>query len=334
MSASRGNALILVENLSVPFDRRVWQEARSLTAAGYGVTVICPRGSGRDTEAHVVLDGVDIHRYPLRAAEGGALSYASEYASALSRTASLIRKVRATTTFDLVHACNPPDALILTGWTLRRRGAARRLRSSRPGTGALRIALRPAGCPASRDAARGAARLQARRRRPQHERVVPRVALGRGRKHRRTCSSCAARLTPTDSAGCRADESLRRGRAHLLAYLGVMGPQDGVDHALRALAELRRARNDWHAIFIGAGDVLDEMEALARRAGSDRGRRVHRAHSGRGRHSHPVHRGRLSVAGPEKPLERRVDHEQGHRVHGALETDRLVRPHGGPRVRR
>ena len=63
------------------------------------------------------------------------------------------------------------------------------------------------------------------------------------------------------------DESLKRGRRYLLGYLGVMGPQDGVDHALRALAELRRRRDDWHAILIGEGDVWPEMKALAAELG-------------------------------------------------------------------
>ena len=31
------------------------------------------------------------------------------------------------------------------------------------------------------------------------------------------------------------DSSLRRGKPYLLAYLGVMGAQDGVDYALRAV---------------------------------------------------------------------------------------------------
>ena len=60
------------------------------------------------------------------------------------------------------------------------------------------------------------------------------------------------------------DPSLRRGRRHLIAYLGVMGPQDGIDHALEALAALRRIRpDDWQAVFIGNGEVLEEMKQLA-----------------------------------------------------------------------
>src|SRR5205823_3752693 len=65
------------------------------------------------------------------------------------------------------------------------------------------------------------------------------------------------------------DPTLRRGRAHLLAYLGVMGPQDGVDHALRALAHLRGWRRDWHAIFVGDGDAMQSMVKLAASLGLD-----------------------------------------------------------------
>ena len=83
------HVLILVENLSVPFDRRVWQESRALVDAGYEVTVICPMGTKQDREREVVLDGVRILRYPLRAATGGPLGYLREYALALWHTARL-----------------------------------------------------------------------------------------------------------------------------------------------------------------------------------------------------------------------------------------------------
>jgi glycosyltransferase involved in cell wall biosynthesis len=65
------------------------------------------------------------------------------------------------------------------------------------------------------------------------------------------------------------EPSLKRGREHLISYLGVMAHQDGVDHAVRALAELRRRREDWHAIFLGDGECLEEMRALTRDLGLD-----------------------------------------------------------------
>jgi glycosyltransferase involved in cell wall biosynthesis len=65
------------------------------------------------------------------------------------------------------------------------------------------------------------------------------------------------------------DPSLRRGKAHLLAYVGVMGPQDGVDYALRALQLLRDkvGRDDIHCIFMGSGDAFDAMVALSAELG-------------------------------------------------------------------
>ena len=41
--------LFIVENLPSPFDRRVWQEATSLAAAGYEVSIICPTGKGHES---------------------------------------------------------------------------------------------------------------------------------------------------------------------------------------------------------------------------------------------------------------------------------------------
>src|SRR4051794_5065048 len=90
----RHHILILVENESVPRDRRVWQESVALTGAGFKVTVICPTGSDRDREREAMIDGVRILRYPLRAAAGGPLGYLREYAVALWHTLRLAMKVR------------------------------------------------------------------------------------------------------------------------------------------------------------------------------------------------------------------------------------------------
>lgn len=264
MSASRGDALLLVENLSVPFDRRVWQEARSLRAAGYGVTVVCPRGRRQDTAAYEVLDGVEIHRYPLRPAEGGAGGYAREYAVALARTTSLVRRLAKRKRVAVVHACNPPDVLILTGAWLRRRGAATvfdhhdlvpELYVSRFGRD--RGGLYRATFLAERLAFANADVVLAT------NESYRQVAMDRGRKQAEDVFVVRSapdleRFRPVAPV-----PELRRSKRHLIAYLGVMGPQDGVDHALNALAVLRDRRDDWHAVFIGAGDVLEDMKALA-----------------------------------------------------------------------
>ena len=66
--------LIIVENLPVPFDTRVWQEATTLAANGYTVSVICPTGKGYDKE-YEFLQGVHIYRHKLPKDSNGALGY-------------------------------------------------------------------------------------------------------------------------------------------------------------------------------------------------------------------------------------------------------------------
>lgn len=121
---SRGRALILVENLSVPFDRRVWQECTALTGAGFEVSVICPQGRKRDREPIELRDGVEIHRYPLQAAAGGPAGYAREYGTAFWQTRRLALRLARRKPFQIVQACNPPDLLLASVRVLKRRGAA------------------------------------------------------------------------------------------------------------------------------------------------------------------------------------------------------------------
>src|SRR6056297_868217 len=108
--------LIIVENLPVPFDRRVWLEATALRDHGYQVTVICPTGKGHDAPFEVI-DGIHVYRHPLPAETGGAASYLREYAAALWHEARLAFRARRERGFDVVHVCNPPDLLFLiAGW--------------------------------------------------------------------------------------------------------------------------------------------------------------------------------------------------------------------------
>ena len=110
--------LIVVENLPVPFDRRVWLEATTLAAAGYAVSVISPKGRGFDAD-HEVIDGVEIWRHPLPPEGNGPLGYLREYASALGHQLRLAFRVRRTQGIDVLHGCNPPDLVFLVAWALR-----------------------------------------------------------------------------------------------------------------------------------------------------------------------------------------------------------------------
>ena len=258
-----GKALILVENLSVPFDRRVWQESLALRDAGWEVHVICPQGKRRDTEPYAEIDGVRIHRYPLRAAIGGPLGYLREYASALWHTYPLARKIGPV---DVVHACNPPDLFFLVARRLKRRGArfvfdqhdlVPELYLSRFARG--EDLLYRAVCWLERRTYHAADVVIAT------NESYRAAALARGGKQPGEVFVVRSAPTAERFHHVPPDASIRRGKPHLLCYLGVMGPQDGVDYALRALAKLRdeQGRTDWHAVFMGGGDTFDAMVALA-----------------------------------------------------------------------
>jgi glycosyltransferase involved in cell wall biosynthesis len=260
-------ALILVENLSVPFDRRVWQECTTLRDAGWTVDVICPRGTKRDTEAEIEIDGVRIHRYPLRAATGGPAGYLREYGAALWHTARLARRVGPV---HVVHACNPPDLLFLPALWLKRRGARfvfdqhdliPELYLSRFGRG--KDLLYRGVCALERMTYRAADIVLAT------NESYKAVAVHRG--GRRPADVFVVRSAPATDRfqPVPPEPDLKRGKPHLLCYLGVMGPQDGVDYALRALAKLRDelGRTDWHAVFVGSGDAFEAMVELSRSLG-------------------------------------------------------------------
>lgn len=266
----RRHILILVENLSVPFDRRVWQESQALTGAGFTVTVICPTGSNRDHLPEEVIDGVRILRYPLRPAAGGPAGYLREYVLALWHTLRLAVKVRREGRVDAVHACNPPDLLFFVALALRPWGArfvfdhhdlvpelfqSRFARSSELLYRATRFVERLTFAAAYAVISTNQS--------------YRRVAIERGKM--RPDRVTVVRSAPDLSRFVQLppDDGLHRGKRYLLAYLGVMGPQDGVDYALRALKLLRDKlrRDDFHCIFMGAGDSYDDMVALSTQLG-------------------------------------------------------------------
>jgi glycosyltransferase involved in cell wall biosynthesis len=258
--------LILVQNEPVPSDRHVWNQSTALARAGYDVTVICPAGEERDRSAFEQIESVAIHRYRALRRDRGALGYALEYLAALWSMRRLARRLSRRGRFDIVHACSPPDVLLLAALPLRRDGArfvfdhhdlTPELYLTRFGGGPVHRATLAAEQVAFRSAD---------------------VILSVNDSYRRVAVERGGR-DPADVAVVRTgpdlkrfvpsepDPSLKRGRRHLLGYVGVMGPQDGVDHALLALAELAALRDDWHAVFMGDGEMIEPMRALAAELG-------------------------------------------------------------------
>jgi glycosyltransferase involved in cell wall biosynthesis len=258
---------MISENAPVPADRRVWNECRTLSDAGWDVVVVCAQPASGGQLATEMLEGIEIHRYPLRPAES-AVGYGREYGQALWWIRRIVRRLQAQRRFDVVHAANPPDFLLLGARGARRAGARFIFDHHDLMPELFRSRFDRAGIPYR-------VLLAVERRALRSADVVistnesyRRIAIERGGLSPEKVfvvrnGPDLERFRPVEP-----DPALRRGRRHLLAYLGLMGPQDGIDHAIQALASLRRRRpDDWHAVFIGEGEVLKDMEGLAMELG-------------------------------------------------------------------
>ena len=264
--ASPGKVLILVENLPLPFDRRVWLEATTLRDAGYTVSVICPKGDRAHREDHVVLDGISIHRYGLPPTSTGVGSYLREYSVAMGMTLRLSIRVLLHEGFDVIHACNPPDLFFLIAWLYR--VAGKRFifdqHDLSPETFQVQFSGRLAPVYrllrllewltyktadvtiATNESVRDIARSRGGV--PSERIFVVRTGPDFAR----------LRLVPGEPI-------LKHGKRFLVVYLGVMGPQDGVDLALQAARILIQVmgRTDVHFAFVGKGDYTPTLQKLA-----------------------------------------------------------------------
>jgi glycosyltransferase involved in cell wall biosynthesis len=266
--------LIVVQNLPVPLDRRVWLECRALTAAGYEVSVICPKGP--DDPGYQLLDGVHLYKYaPPRQADGF-LGYAWEFLYCWLRTAVRTVAVHRRRPFQVLQACNPPDIYWSLALLWRLAGVrfvfdhhdlnpeVYRSRFGEPTGIAGRLQLAVLYW------------LERRTFRTAH-RVIStnesyrRIALERGQVP--LAHTTVVRSGPDTSVMRPAEPvpALRHGRTHLVVYLGIMGPQDGVDGVLRVAEHVvrRHGRDDVRFALLGFGDCLADLKKQSTELGLD-----------------------------------------------------------------
>jgi glycosyltransferase involved in cell wall biosynthesis len=253
--------LIIVQNLSVPLDRRVWLECQALVAAGHQVSVICPREPGQPR--HRMLDGVRIHTYRPPRSASGALGYALEFLYCWVRTAVLSVHVQRREGFDVMQACNPPDTYWLLGlvWrVLGRKAFVFDQHDLNPEVYEARFGRRGL-------LHRGLLALE-RATYATADHVIAtnesyrRIALTRGRVPRQRTSVVMSAPDPDRMRREAPVPHLRNGREHLVCYLGIMGPQDGVDRLLGAVHHFVHVlgRRDTHFGLLGFGDCLEDLK--------------------------------------------------------------------------
>ena len=257
--------LIIVQNLPVPLDRRVWLEATSLQRAGYQVAVISPK-SKVYTRSREQLEGVDIYRYPMLLEADTSLSgYLVEFVYCWLASLWLAIQAYRRRPFKVIHACNPPDTYF-----------------------ALAALFRPLGVKFVFDHHDLCPELYVAK--GKHKRgIVYRLVLLLERLTFRTADMVIAvneshremalqrgklseskvvvvRSGPRRQWGdnYRPQPDLKRGRKYLVVYLGQMGKQDGVDYLLRSIAEYRqRFPDDTLFTIIGGGPHQPELHQLA-----------------------------------------------------------------------
>lgn len=260
---AKRSCVIVVENLPVPFDRRVWQEATALRQAGWRVSVICP-ATERYPARFEMIDGIAVYRHPLPLEARGRFAFLLEYATALFHEFRLLTKVYRERGFSVIQACNPPDLIFLVAWPFKllgkrflfdhhdvspelfeakfgRRGTLHRLLLMFE-----RLTFKSADIVVSANDTFRDIAIERGGKRPQDVVTVYSVPD-------RSRIRCVAPNT-----------DIRKGRRFVLGYLGIINDQDGVDHMVRAVDHLvnKRGVKDFQAVIVGDGPALASVRSL------------------------------------------------------------------------
>jgi glycosyltransferase involved in cell wall biosynthesis len=284
-------AVIVVFNLPVPDDHRVWAQARTLHEAGLRVCVVCPAIRGAEPGRRVI-DGIEVRCFRSFEGEGRAATVLEGAWTTIAAARAAKRALAGMVGPRALQVCNPPDlSFRLLQWARRRgvrtvydqhdvvpllaaaRPSFRRLAGfflacERRTVEAADAVLTPSGEQAAR-----LHTLYAR------DAVVVRTAAvseggdaagdsaGDAADGSRADSPDAATPTaipaasPTDSSSSSASSTTSaEAEPTVLGYLGVIGEQDGVADLVDAVQALRAAgRTGFRVEVAGDGPALPSV---------------------------------------------------------------------------
>ncbi|MBU1146791.1 MAG: glycosyltransferase family 4 protein [Candidatus Omnitrophica bacterium] len=267
--ANNKGILIIVENLSVPFDRRVWLEARALKETGYKVNVICPRF--KKEKSFEKLEGVNIYRYSAPPPTKGSLSYIFEFLYCLIMTFLLSIRIFFKEDFDIIHACNPPDTFFIIGLFYKILG--KKFYFDQHDL-CPEIYLAKYGKDKKGFVYRILLMLEYLTYKTADKVIVTNnsyreVAVARGGMDPEKVFVVRTGPELKRFKRTSSDITLKHGRRHLVSYLGVMAPQDGVDYLLLAIDIIvnRYKRDDIIFALIGSGDSIEDLKNLKEELG-------------------------------------------------------------------
>jgi glycosyltransferase involved in cell wall biosynthesis len=255
--------LIVVENLPVPFDRRVWQEANTLREQGAHVSIICPKMKGY-TLSYEVIDGIEIYRHSLPVEAHGALGYLLEYSVALFWEFWLSMRIYFRRPFHVIHGCNPPDLIFIVAIFFKLVGVKYVFdhhdinpelyiaKYDRKGIFykflllVERLTFATANYSIATNESYREIAIRRGKMRPEKVQVI-------------RSGPKLDRLKPGDG-----DSKYKKGRSYLIGYLGVIGEQEGLDLLLQSAKIISDKRQDVQFAIVGGGTELEKIRAMAK----------------------------------------------------------------------
>lgn len=256
------HVLIIVENLPVPFDRRVWQEARALLENGAEVSIICPQMKGY-TKSFEQLDGINIYRHPLPIEAKSAIGYLLEYSIAMFFQFIISVKIFIKHRFDVIHGCNPPDLIFVVALPFKLFGVKYvfdhhdvnpELYIAKFGEkNALyhamiwleRLTFKFADYSIATNSSYRDIAIRRGGMNPDKVQVV-----------RSGTDLDRIKLQPPIP-------DIKEGKSYLIGYVGVIGEQEGLDLLMESVKHLKSTRNDFHVAILGGGTDLEKIKTYA-----------------------------------------------------------------------
>ena len=262
------HALIVVENLPLPFDRRVWQEARTLKAAGAHVSIICPTGKGHEKRFEQI-EGVDIYRHPLPLEAKGALGFLLEYGAALFWETWLAWRIFFKRRFDTIQGCNPPDLIFLVALPFKLFGVKYIFDHHDINPELYEAKFDKRGffwrlMVLFEKLTFGVANVSIATNESYKKIAVERGGMKPERVHVVRSGPDLSRLKRVEPV-----DAWKNDRAHMVGYVGVMGEQEGIDLLIDAVDHIVRqqGREDIQFVLVGGGPALDDLKQLTAEKG-------------------------------------------------------------------
>ena len=256
---------LVVENLPVPLDGRVWQEAKTLRDAGWTVHVICP-ATEQFPNFYEELEGIRIHRHKLPLEGEGLGGFILEYGAAIFHEIRLLAKIWRQGQIDVIQVCNPPDILFLSVLPFKLLGARMvyDLHDLCPELFYVKFGKRGLLYRAMRLFERLTIAIA------DHVVTANQTFADMIRRRDRVPAFKVTTMyrfpLPSFFARRGAVESREPGEKLVVGYMGVMNAQDGVENFLEAVAQLKLSDPalDFTARLVGDGPSRPELEKLAR----------------------------------------------------------------------